>query len=405
VVDTGVSAAHPDLTGRVRTRPRRNLPRSDAVRVRPCHRRQRPRNPRRRDRRRRDEQRHRRRRGCVLVAHHSGQGSRLDRLRLRLRRCRRDRLGGSAGGARDQPQPRRGLLANGLRCRRHGREHGRTRRRGRRQQLILDPKRAGSVSGCRRRGGDGRVRPAGFVLELRLAQRVRLGARRRHLLDLARHVRLGGRDLDGLSLRRRGRRAPVRRASRVHAGRSRRVLAASSDKVGGVLYGSDPYSTCDGCTWNSSYGYGRVDVAKTLALATAPAPTSSPLPASPPPPPFLPAPPPPRAPAPPAMPVPKTPDTVPPFVRAYPVTGRRGRMVKLTYRVRDNSGDTTEQVSIYRGRTLVTRIDRTLRPTEDTVVYWVPWRSPRQRLLGRFCVRAADGAANASTSCASLRTR
>jgi hypothetical protein len=105
------------------------------------------------------------------------------------------------------------------------------------------------------------------------------------------------------------------------------------------------------------------------------------------------------------MPVPKTPDTVPPFVRAYPVTGRRGRMVKLTYRVRDNSGDTTEQVSIYRGRTLVTRIDRTLRPTEDTVVYWVPWRSPRQRLLGRFCVRAADGAANASTSCASLRTR
>jgi serine protease len=223
---------------------------------------------------------------------------------------------------------------------------------------------------------------------------------------------LGGRDLDGLSLRRRGRRAPVRRASRVHAGRS-------SSRAGGELRQGRRRPVRKRSVQHLrrlhlelELGYGRVDVATTLALATPPAPTSSPLPASPPPlpaspppPPFLPAPPPPRAPAPPAMPVPKTPDTVPPFVRAYPVTGRRGRMVKLTYRVRDNSGDTTEQVSIYRGRTLVTRIDRTLRPTEDTVVYWVPWRSPRQRLLGRFCVRAADGAANASTSCASLRTR
>ena len=80
-------------------------------------------------------------------------------------------------------------------------------------------------------------------------------------------------------------------------------------------------------------------------------------------------------------------------------------MVKLTYRVRDNTGETSEQVAIYRGRTLIRKIGRTLRPTEDTVVYWLGWRAPRQRLLGRFCVRAADGSGNASTSCASLRVR
>jgi hypothetical protein len=80
-------------------------------------------------------------------------------------------------------------------------------------------------------------------------------------------------------------------------------------------------------------------------------------------------------------------------------------MVKLTYRVRDDSGQTTEQVSVYRGRSLLKKLGRTLRPTEDSVVYWLAWRAPRQRLLGRFCVRAADAAGNAATSCAALRIR
>jgi serine protease len=178
----------------------------------------------------------------------------------------------------------------------------------------------------------------------------------------------------------------------------RRVLAATSDKVGGVTYGSDPYGTCVGCTWQQSYGYGRVDVNAALAGATPPQPSPPP----PPPPPSAP-PPPPSPPPPPVLPAPKTPDTVPPVVRAYPVIGRRGRMVKLNYRVRDNSGQTTEQVSVYRGRSLVKKIGRTLRPTEDSILYWLAWRAPRRRLLGRFCVRAADGAGNVSTSCASLK--
>src|SRR5436190_1821826 len=178
----------------------------------------------------------------------------------------------------------------------------------------------------------------------------------------------------------------------------RRLLAASADKVGGVAYGSDPYSTCDGCTWQQSYGYGRVNVNAALAAGTTPAPPPPP-PAPPPPPPAPPSPPPA------VLPVPDPPDTVPPFVRAYPATGRRGRTVKLTYRVRDDRGETTERVSLYRGRLLVKRLGRTLRPTDDTLVSWLAWRAPRRRLVGRFCVRAGDGAGNASTSCASLRIR
>jgi len=103
--------------------------------------------------------------------------------------------------------------------------------------------------------------------------------------------------------------------------------------------------------------------------------------------------------------VPKTPDTMAPFVRAYPVTGRRGRTVKLTYRVRDDRGRTAEQILVYRGRSLVARLRRTLRPTDNASVYWVQWRAPWRPMRGRFCVRAVDAAGNGSTSCASLRVR
>jgi hypothetical protein len=54
---------------------------------------------------------------------------------------------------------------------------------------------------------------------------------------------------------------------------------------------------------------------------------------------------------------------------------------------------------------LLKKLGRTLRPTEDSVVYWLAWRAPRRRLLGRFCVRAADAAGNAATSCATLKIR
>jgi subtilisin family serine protease len=42
------------------------------------------------------------------------------------------------------------------------------------------------------------------------------------------------------------------------------VLARTSDKVGGVAYGADPYHTCPGCTWNTYMGYGRINVENAL---------------------------------------------------------------------------------------------------------------------------------------------
>src|SRR5262249_44390908 len=45
------------------------------------------------------------------------------------------------------------------------------------------------------------------------------------------------------------------------------ILATTSDKVGGGAYGSDPYGTCGGCTWNQNYGYGRINAARALAVA------------------------------------------------------------------------------------------------------------------------------------------
>jgi thermitase len=44
----------------------------------------------------------------------------------------------------------------------------------------------------------------------------------------------------------------------------KRVLASTSDKVGGVTYGTDPLGTCAGCTWSSWYGYGRINAARAL---------------------------------------------------------------------------------------------------------------------------------------------
>jgi len=44
------------------------------------------------------------------------------------------------------------------------------------------------------------------------------------------------------------------------------ILATTSDKVGSG-YGADPYGTCSGCSWNSRYGYGRINMARALAAA------------------------------------------------------------------------------------------------------------------------------------------
>jgi hypothetical protein len=93
-------------------------------------------------------------------------------------------------------------------------------------------------------------------------------------------------------------------------------------------------------------------------------------------------------------------------VHAYAAFGRRGRVVKLSYRVRDDQGRTSEQISVYRGRTLVKTFVRRLRETDDSIAYWVAWRAPRRQLVGHFCVRATDAAGLAGpASCSPLRVR
>jgi hypothetical protein len=80
-------------------------------------------------------------------------------------------------------------------------------------------------------------------------------------------------------------------------------------------------------------------------------------------------------------------------------------VLKLSYRVRDERGETAERITVYRGPKAVATVTRGLRQTESSLPYWVAWRAPRTRFVGRFCVRATDGAGNAATSCAALRGR
>jgi thermitase len=47
------------------------------------------------------------------------------------------------------------------------------------------------------------------------------------------------------------------------------VLKTTSDHVGGVTYGSDPYGTCSDC-WHDWYGYGRINLFRALSAAAAP---------------------------------------------------------------------------------------------------------------------------------------
>ena len=51
----------------------------------------------------------------------------------------------------------------------------------------------------------------------------------------------------------------------------KRIIAATADKVGSSSYGGDQFNVCGGgCSWNSSFGYGRVNVASALAFVPTP---------------------------------------------------------------------------------------------------------------------------------------
>jgi thermitase len=171
-------------------------------------------------------------------------------------------------------------------------------------------------------------------------------------------------------------------------GQVRQILALGSDKVGAGAYGTDPYGTCTGCTWEPHYGYGRINVQKALSTAVPPPPP----PASPPPPP---PPPPPAATA---------KDTKAPVVRVYAVSGRHRKSLHLRYRVQDDSGRSSERVLVYRKTKLLKTFTRALRTTDDAVAYWVGY-SFAKRGAYRYCVRASDAAGNNRLACAAIHIR
>jgi thermitase len=173
----------------------------------------------------------------------------------------------------------------------------------------------------------------------------------------------------------------------------RMMLATTSDKVGVWPYGADPYGTCAGCTWETHYGYGRIDVQRALSSAV---PTAPPPP--PPPPPLATAPPPPP-------PVVQPKDTKAPLVHVYAASGRARVLLKLRYRVEDDHGRTSERLLVYRKSKIVKRLARPVRTTDAAVAYWVRLSIPTRGLY-RYCVRATDAAGNRSPLvCAGLRIR
>jgi len=169
----------------------------------------------------------------------------------------------------------------------------------------------------------------------------------------------------------------------------KQVLAQSSDKVGGVTYGADPYGFCSTCTWEAHHGYGRINVQRALSMALPPPPP-------PPAPPGPPAPPPPPA---------SAPDRKAPVVHVYAASGRHRRALHLRYRVQDDRGHTSERLFVYRKTKLLKTFSRSLRTTDDAVAYWVSFRFALSGTY-RYCVRATDAAGNRSRlACAAIRIR
>ena len=100
-------------------------------------------------------------------------------------------------------------------------------------------------------------------------------------------------------------------------------------------------------------------------------------------------------------------DQEPPRVTALPSSGKRGTIVRLRYRVTDDSGRSRESATVYQGaRRLAVVRGRLDEADPEALFYFLPWKAPSTLPPGtlRFCVQAADPTGNASApSCATLR--
>ena len=91
-------------------------------------------------------------------------------------------------------------------------------------------------------------------------------------------------------------------------------------------------------------------------------------------------------------------------MHVYAASGRHRKMLRLRYRVQDNSGKTSERLFVYRKTKLLKTFTRALRTIDDAVAYWVGFSFAKGGTY-RYCVRASDAAGNHSLACAAIRIR
>lgn len=97
-------------------------------------------------------------------------------------------------------------------------------------------------------------------------------------------------------------------------------------------------------------------------------------------------------------------DRIPPKVQALPSSGAPGTKIELRFTSSDDSGQTREQVTVYRGDTPIAQVKTKLSDSAEGKIYGVGWDAPAS-ITGplRFCVQAWDAADNASAvSCAAI---
>ena len=102
------------------------------------------------------------------------------------------------------------------------------------------------------------------------------------------------------------------------------------------------------------------------------------------------------------------PDTEKPVLKALATVGNRGAVAKLTYKVSDDSGKSTESITVFRGTKALASLPGVLGPALGKT-YHFRWKVPKSVRKGtklRFCVTSADEAGNRSgPSCAALKIR
>jgi hypothetical protein len=87
-----------------------------------------------------------------------------------------------------------------------------------------------------------------------------------------------------------------------------------------------------------------------------------------------------------------TADRTPPSLTAFAAQGRRGRRVRLAWRLADDSGRANVVLAVYRGRRRVARMTESLRLSRSSWSY--SWKAPRAAGGYRWCIRAGDPTGN-----------